>query len=962
MQNETCNPITQAVKTLPVLLLMLVLFAGVVPTASAHHAWVADEFSANRCCTSAVAADNGYFYVFGGFGCPNDCSDIVRYDPVTKTHVTVANLPSGRHYTSAAFDGNRYAYIFGGSQCTTGCSPTLREIVRFDVDTNQVQVMSGQLPNARGATSAVWANGKAYIIGGWDPNLNRLPDILEYDPSTQNVVLRSTALSQNVYGVASVWTGSLVYMFGGNGHLASGPTTSIRTYDPATNTVNNFAGTLPHTVALAAATWDGTDAYIFGGDSSGGSNAIRKYTPGVGATVLSATLPSGMYPVSGGYMGGGLHIVNGGFGVDDIVHFDPTNVAPVASIGSIGSTVECTGNSKATVPLDGTGSSDFDGDALSYLWTSSTGTIGSPTSASTTGSFSLGSHSVTLDVDDGNDHQDSDAESFSVVDTTAPTTTSNPSGTAGNAGWWRSDVTVNLVADDACDRPTTTSYSVDGGSSQSGTTALISGDGTHSLDYASSDDQGNTESTKTDTIKIDATAPVSTASTSGTSGNSGWFLGPVSVSVGATDFGSGVDGSFCAVDGGATGASPCAASGDGVHDVAYHSTDVAGNVETDQHLDVKIDGTPPSTTAFYSGTSGGGGWWRSSVGVTLSGSDATSGVATTSGAVDSVSQPGSIFTVSGDGTHSVTYSSTDVAGNTEATNTDSLKIDTTAPSTSVSVSGTGGGGGWYTSDATLTFTASDALSGVDQSYCSTDGGAPVAGNPCIVASDGAHTVQYYSTDVAGNQETSKSVSVKVDQTAPVTTASVSGTAGDNGWWRSGVSVTLARSDASSGIDTTEYRLDGGPWQTGILLNIATDGTHTLEFRSTDVAGNVESIQTTFVKIDTGIPTVDLQRPDAGTLYLFDAPQTVPLPVATVVGAITLEATATDPPFGSGMDRVEFLVDGDVVGTDTTPSGTTYSFLWSPGLGDIGTHVVTARAVDVAGNIDSESRQILVVGL
>jgi hypothetical protein len=65
--------------------------------------------------------------------------------------------------------------------------------------------------------------------------------------------------------------------------------------------------------------------------------------------------------------------------------------------------------------------------------------------------------------------------------------------------------------------------------------------------------------------------------------------------------------------------------------------------------------------------------------------------------------------------------------------------------------------------------------------------------------------------------------------------------------------------------------------------------------------------------------------------------------ATVARTAQLAATATDD---RGVARVEFLVDGTVIGSDTSSP---FSFDWNTsGVAD-GTHSVTARAADAAGN-------------
>jgi hypothetical protein len=65
--------------------------------------------------------------------------------------------------------------------------------------------------------------------------------------------------------------------------------------------------------------------------------------------------------------------------------------------------------------------------------------------------------------------------------------------------------------------------------------------------------------------------------------------------------------------------------------------------------------------------------------------------------------------------------------------------------------------------------------------------------------------------------------------------------------------------------------------------------------------------------------------------------------ATVSGSTSISATATDD---RAVTQVEFLVDGSVIGTDTT---TPYSFDWNTGPAADGAHAVTARARDAAGN-------------
>lgn len=95
----------------------------------------------------------------------------------------------------------------------------------------------------------------------------------------------------------------------------------------------------------------------------------------------------------------------------------PSNNAPVADAGE-DQTVECAGHSGTAVTLDGSGSTEADGDSLTHSWSYN----GSPisTEAVVTVTLELGSHSFVLVVDDLAGGTDADTVLVHVVDTTPP--------------------------------------------------------------------------------------------------------------------------------------------------------------------------------------------------------------------------------------------------------------------------------------------------------------------------------------------------------------------------------------------------------------------------------------------------------------------------------------------------------------------------------------------------------------
>jgi hypothetical protein len=82
--------------------------------------------------------------------------------------------------------------------------------------------------------------------------------------------------------------------------------------------------------------------------------------------------------------------------------------------------------------------------------------------------------------------------------------------------------------------------------------------------------------------------------------------------------------------------------------------------------------------------------------------------------------------------------------------------------------------------------------------------------------------------------------------------------GTNGWYTSDVTINLSATDACSGVAVTEYSTDGTNWMpyNGSIL-ISTEGATTVSYRSTDRAGNTETVKTVTVQIDKTAPTINL---------------------------------------------------------------------------------------------------------
>jgi hypothetical protein len=262
--------------------------------------------------------------------------------------------------------------------------------------------------------------------------------------------------------------------------------------------------------------------------------------------------------------------------------------------------------------------------------------------------------------------------------------------------------------------------------------------------------------------------------------------------------------------------------------------------------------------------------------------------------------------------------------------------DTTAPTTTATIAPDPPAGGWYRAAPQLTLVASDeGGSGVDQMLYSVDGGTQqFYTGPIVLTGAGAHVVTYGAIDRAGNFETFKSVTVKVDAEQPITTATVAPGAplGGEGWYDTAVTVSLdPRDGRGSGVARTEYRLPGGAFTpyTG-PFRVEAAGVQTVEYRSIDTAGNEEPPKALALRIDATAPTTGV--------LLNGAP-----PGPTYAGAVRVAFQRDDGP-GSGAVATEYSVDGG--------NWTAYDQTGAFDIAALGEHRVEFRSRDVAGNTEN----------
>ncbi|MGW8488992.1 OmpL47-type beta-barrel domain-containing protein [Streptomyces sp. NPDC055886] len=280
----------------------------------------------------------------------------------------------------------------------------------------------------------------------------------------------------------------------------------------------------------------------------------------------------------------------------------------------------------------------------------------------------------------------------------------------------------------------------------------------------------------------DTEAPATSAKVEGDQNGDGAYIGQASVTVEATDAGSGVDTVEYAL--GADGewqpyTAPVVVNEVGDHTVRYRATDKAGNAAEEKSVDFAVaapptdDETPPETSATVTGEKDDAGAYLGMATVTVTASDTGSGVNTIEYALgaDGEWQPYTApVMVHEVGEHSVRYRATDRSGNVADEKTVDFTVveppsqDQTAPETSVKVEGDKNSDGAFITSAKATVTATDDDSGVEKVEYSLDGGPYLAYTaPVIVDRVGHHSIAHRATDKAGNTSESKKVSFTIAQ-------------------------------------------------------------------------------------------------------------------------------------------------------------------------------------------------------
>ncbi|WP_186467833.1 beta strand repeat-containing protein, partial [Bradyrhizobium stylosanthis] len=677
------------------------------------------------------------------------------------------------------------------------------------------------------------------------------------------------------------------------------------------------------------------------------------------------------------------------------------NTAPVAGTLSF-SGLDDTGSANApAVTKDGsfdlslTGSSDVNATSVAYeVSTDGGNTWGSTTSAQD--NLADGSYQFRAIVTDAAGNSATSNTISVVVDNTAPVAgTLSFSGLddtgSANAPAVTKDGSFDLSLTGSSDvNATSVAYEVstDGGGTWAATTVAQSGlaDGSYQFRATVTDAAGNSATSNTISVVVDNTAP--TAGTLSFSGldDTGSTNTPAVTKDGSFDLSltgtSDANATSVAyevsTDGGTTWAATTSAQGDladGSYQFRATVTDAAGNSSASNTISVVVDNTAPvAGTLAFSGLDDTGS--TNTPAVTKDGSfdlslTGTSDANATSVAYEVSTDGGLSWTATdaaqgdlADGSYQFRATVTDAAGNAATSNTISVVVDNIAPTAgTLAFSGLDDTGSADTPAITkdgsfdLSLTGSSDANATSVAYeVSTDGGTTWAATTSSQGDlvDGSYQFRANVTDAAGNSATSNTISVVVDNTAPV-----AGTLAFSGLDDTGSANTPAvtkdgsfdlsltgSSDANATSVAYEVSTDGGTtWAaTSSAQGDLADGSYQFRAMVTDAAGNSATSNTISVVVDNTAPT-------AGTLSLSGY---------TDSGASSTDFNSTDKTFDLTLTGIADTNTTSVVYEVSTDGGLSWAAT-TAGQSDLadGSYQFRATVTDAAGN-NATSNTIAVV--
>jgi hypothetical protein len=283
--------------------------------------------------------------------------------------------------------------------------------------------------------------------------------------------------------------------------------------------------------------------------------------------------------------------------------------------------------------------------------------------------------------------------------------------------------------------------------------------------------------------------------------------------------------------------------------------------------------------------------------------------------------------------------------------------DTNPPITQATLEPQTNEDGWWNVPVVLQLAGQDDREMLIIKVYQNGGSEPILYSPLeeisLPFSEGIWRIGYQSVDWSGNEEPIQTIELKIDQTAPVSKLSNNGIESNLPVLQNPGTIELSAEDplltdgsTGSGVKTIEYALGAdGDWTT-YQEPFSLEGTdvNLIQYRSVDLAGNVETTHQIRIFSDHAAPTTKLtiNGDEHGSPISNQA---------VTVGFIAEDPALPDGTPGSGVQTIEYALG---------PDGEWTTFTEPFVVDSVGTHLIRYRATDQMGNIEDQKSTTIII--
>ena len=181
---------------------------------------------------------------------------------------------------------------------------------------------------------------------------------------------------------------------------------------------------------------------------------------------------------------------------------------------------------------------------------------------------------------------------------------------------------------------------------------------------------------------------------------------------------------------------------------------------------------------------------------------------------------------------------------------------------------------YFSGDAIATLSATDAYSGVEQTYLSVNGKTFLPSDGMKFSEEGYYLLRHYAVDRVGNTSETLQTRFYIDKTPPVTNLKMVNATKNIFGPKS--TLSIPSQDTLSGVHVTYYNWNSGEFKRSyknrILFEGVKEGANILQFYTEDLVGNAEGIHKVTLGFDKNGPEVSHeikgdQYIEGGKVYL-----------------------------------------------------------------------------------------------